>query len=811
MNRIRSRLLLLILGLLCVPFRLWAADIELSVKDSEMTDLLADVPCVTLKDDAPALSLEQADGLVTVHDTTGVSYRAATLAEAVNGYLRTKDVCTIKEIKIEGAKRIASDAIRFRIKTAPGDILHQRAVKRDIEEIYAMGYFEHCDADMDQGVLTFRVREYPVVMAFEVTGNKKIEEKKILEALGIKKFDILNTRTLKTGIDRIKGIYREKGYYDVEVVSSTKEVEGGISLAFAVTENAKLFVKKIAFDGNKHISARKLRGYMKISIRRCYNPLDWIQGKGAYTETDIDTDLLRIEQAYGDLGYAEAKVGRPKVDVRPGKGIYITIPIEEGPLYHIGQVDVAGDIIVPKRDLLEAFGVKTGDVMSKIKIHAGMEQVRDIYMDQGFANCDLQPLTKATGQTVNITLQIRKQKPVHIDQIQIRGNVKTRDKIIRRELKLQEGDLFSSSALKTSRGKLNRLGYFKQVNLDLSPAEDDTASLLVDVEENPTGAFTFGIAYSSIDRVMGTLEVSENNLLGLGLKSKVSMEYGANKKTYILDFEEPWVLDSPVSLGLRLYNQEREDLYYTRKSRGGNLRASYPLFEEVRHNITYIYDDVMGLEDIDSTYRYLLTALEVEGGLTSSITNTIYRDTTNDFYRPTSGNDSSFSVEYAGIGGDYHYTRATARSAQFFPLYKDILALMLKVRWGTINGGNGERVPVSELFTLGGMNTIRGFKYGEIGPRDSYGNVVGGSRMAIFNTELTFPIGNVPGLSGLCFYDAGNTYTKRIDLTNVKQAYGAGFRWVTPMGPLRLEYGKVINPEEWESNGRWDFTIGTFF
>jgi outer membrane protein insertion porin family len=297
----------------------------------------------------------------------------------------------------------------------------------------------------------------------------------------------------------------------------------------------------------------------------------------------------------------------------------------------------------------------------------------------------------------------------------------------------------------------------------------------------------------------------------MGLKTKVSVEYGKRKKSYILDFEEPWVLDYPISLGARVYNQERVLLYYTKKSRGGVLRVSYPLFEEVRHHIIYTYDDVLGLTDIDPAYTYLLSPLELNGGLTSSITNSLSRDTTNDFYRPTRGSDAVISVEYAGLGGDYHYTRVTARVAQFFPIYKDTVALMLKGRWGTINGSQGEKVPVSELYTLGGMNTIRGFKYGEIGPRDNLGNVVGGKRMAIFNTEITFPIGNVPGLSGLVFLDAGNAYNERIDLSNIKKSYGIGFRWVTPMGPLRLEYGKVINPKDYESSGGWDFTIGTFF
>jgi len=811
LNRIMSRLLPF-LFLMLAPFSLMAADIEVAVPDKELVDLLSDVPCVTIKPDAGlTLSLEKTEALMTVKDSEGLSYRATSVEEALNGYLRMKDVCVIKSIAIDGTKRITSDAIRFRIKAAPGDILHKLGIKKDIEEIYAMGYFESCDASNEAGVLTFHVREYPVVISFEFKGNKAVDEKKLLETLGIKKFDILNTRTLKAGIDRIKGVYREKGYYDVEVVSTTKPTEGGITLAFDIKENEKLFVRGITFDGNKAVKTSKLKKAIKTSTRRWWNPLDWIQDKGAYTETDIDTDLLRIEQYYGDLGYINAKVGRPIVDIRPGKGIYLTIPIEEGQLYHVGQVDAEGDLIVLKSEILDAFGIKTGDVMSKLKIHTGMEKVRDIYMDKGYANVDINPVTRENGTVIDLTLQIKKGDPVYIDEIRIRGNTKTRDKVIRRELKIQEGQLYSSTALKQSRDKLNRLGYFKEVNINPIPGQDDNTSLLVNVEENPTGAFTFGVAYSSLDRMMGTLEISENNLLGKGLRARASLEYGSRKKTYILDFEEPWLFDYPLTLGARLYNEERTLLYYTREARGGNIRMSYPLFEEVRHNITYTYDEVVGLTDIDPAYRYLLTQDDIDGGLTSSITNTLYRDTTNDFYRPTRGNDSAVSIEYAGLGGDYFYTRTSARWAQFFPVYKDSVALMFKLRWGTINGSRGEKVPTTELFTLGGMNSIRGFRSGEVGPMDSYGNTIGGHRMTVFNTELTFPIGNVPGLSGVCFFDAGNAFTKDVDLNNLKKSYGAGIRWVTPMGPLRLEYGKVINPEEWESNGRWDFTIGTFF
>nr|HOO46638.1 outer membrane protein assembly factor BamA [Deltaproteobacteria bacterium] len=533
---------------------------------------------------------------------------------------------------------------------------------------------------------------------------------------------------------------------------------------------------------------------------------------GSYLDETLDTDLLRIEQLYGDEGYIKAKVGRPMVEIKEDEGISITIPVEEGPLYSIGDIDITGDLIIDKEELLDRLEIQPGEVMRRSKIQLSIENLRTVYMDKGYAYVQIRPRNiEKPDNIIDLVFDVVKGEPVYIDTIHIRGNEKTRDKVIRRELQLQEGDLFSSSAIQRSRDRLNRLGYFSNVNIEPIPRGKGTMSALVDVEETTTGALSFGLAYSSEDGLLGTLEVSENNLMGKGLKTKLGIEFGADKKSYTFDFEEPWLMDRHVSLGFRLFNTEKEYTYYTKKSRGGNIRLSYPLFEQVRHSIIYSYDDVVGLYDIDTTYEQYLNQEEIEGGLTSSIINSIYRDTTNDYYRPTRGSDLSVSLEYAGLGGDYHFTRAMAKAAKFFPLYKDKVALMFKFRWGTINPAKGDTLPEYELFTLGGLNSIRGFKSDEIGPRDSVGNVIGGRRMFIFNTELTFPLGPIPGLYGVIFLDQGNAYNKRIDLNNLKRSYGGGFRWVTPMGPLRLEYGKVIHPESYEENSRWDFTVGTFF
>lgn len=816
MNPIRCKLLLLFVLFLGLPITTFSADLIMKTSSDKIAGYVSDVPCISLKDTASVeVSLEESDGLFRVFDSSGVTYSASSLQEAFDGYLRLRNTCVIQEIKVSGHNRISPEAIRFRIKSVPGNILHKQAIRKDIEEIYSMGYFETVDASSENGILTFTVKEYPVIVSIDVQGNTEIKSEDILKSISMKKFDILNTKTLKTSIDRIKSQYRDEGFYNVDVDSSTKPTEGGIALTFTVKENNKLYIKKLTFDGNEHISDSKINGTLGFGgILETKNRWWWgmFGHNGSFQEETLDTDLLRIEQLYGDEGYIKARAGRPIVDIKEDKGIYITIPIDEGPLFYVGSLDVQGDLIKPKEELMQVLGIKPGDILRKSMIHKSVEDIRNIYMDKGFAYAQVKPdMSEGEGNTFNITFQIKKGEPVHIDTIHIRGNTKTRDKVIRRELKVDEGDLFSSTAIKESKDNLNRLGYFTNVNLETIPKDKDTMSMLVDVDETTTGAFSFGFAYSSVDRLMGTMQLSENNLFGYGLKTKLNLEYGGRRKSYSLDFEEPWLFDHHVSLGFGVFNMEREYTYYTKDSRGANIRLSYPLFENVRHSIVYSYVDITGLSDIDPIYRDNLTEEEINGYVISSVTNSLYRDTTNDFFRPTRGSDSSVSLEYAGLGGDYHFTRMNAKYAQFFPLYKDKVALMLKFRWGSINPAQGDKLPEDELFTLGGLNSVRGFRYGEVGPKDSFGNVIGGRRMFVFNTEVTFPIADIPGLSGVFFFDQGNAFDSRIDLSNLKRSYGAGIRWVTPMGPLRIEYGKVISPEEDEPASRWDFSIGTFF
>ncbi|HOJ15442.1 MAG TPA: outer membrane protein assembly factor BamA, partial [Deltaproteobacteria bacterium] len=410
-------------------------------------------------------------------------------------------------------------------------------------------------------------------------------------------------------------------YYGVEVSTSTTPTEGGVVLTFTVVENEQLYIRGISFDGNENIKAGKLSGVMETKTRW---PLGIFGHEGAYDSALLDNDLLRIEQYYADNGYMQAKVGRPRVDIREKDGIYITIPVSEGPLFTVGAVEIEGDLVEPKERLMEKVALSTGSPMSKSALQQSVENLRSVYMDKGYAYAKIRPVTEEEGENrLAVTFRIDKGKPVVVENIQIRGNTKTRDKVIRRELEIEESKTFSSTAIKDSKDNLSRLGYFSTVNIDPVPKSDSSMDLLVDVQETTTGAFSFGFAYSSSDGPMGTTSLSENNFFGLGYKVKGSIDYGPKRKSYSIDAEDPWFLDYNLSLGGRVYNLEREYIYYTKRSVGGNIRLSYPLFERVRHSVIYAYENVHELDDIDPAYLQSLSEEEIEGGVTSSVINTI--------------------------------------------------------------------------------------------------------------------------------------------------------------------------------------------
>jgi len=431
--------------------------------------------------------------------------------------------------------------------------------------------------------------------------------------------------------------------------------------------------------------------------------------------------------------------------------------------------------------------------------------------DEGYANANVNPQIniRENEQLVDINFQITKGEPVYINHVNIFGNTITRDKVIRRQLEIVEGDLYSSSKLKLSYAKLNRLRYFEEIDFQTEKTPDkNKMDINIRVKEKSTGMFMIGAGYSAVDNAMLMAQITQQNFLGYGQILSFKASFGSSSSDYDISFIEPWLFDIPLWCKADLWNYQREYDSYTLDTKGGGLTLGYPLFEAVVGYIGYklTSDDI---SDVLSTAPWQIKLQEGEL-ITSALTVSLARDRTNDSIFPSQGTKSSVSITHAGgpLQGDTNYTQYGASAFAYFPLPFDVV-FAAKGRIGYIQAHEGVEIPIYTRYVLGGINSLRGFRY--VGPTNGgTSDVIGGNTMLIFNFELIFPFIKESGMKIVTFYDAGNSWNNAYYLDDLRQSVGAGIRWYSPLGPLRLEYGRIINGRGLldESSGRWEFTMG---
>jgi len=723
----------------------------------------------------------------------------------------------ISKVLIEGNRAIEASAIRAQIKTKEGDVYSPRAIREDVNAIFQLGYFQDVRVekrDWDRGkAIVFVVEEKPVIKEIKFSGNKKIKTSDLLEVMDLKPRTVLNLNAIKENLGKILKKYREEAYFLAE---ATFELEtprkGEVIVHYKITEKEKIRIRKIAFSGNLYFTDQTLKKLLPETKEK--NILSAFTKAGTYKEDILERDLDAIVAFYLTKGFLEVKVGKPQVKTDP-KGIEITIPVEEGRQFKVGRVDIQGDLIAPKEELLKLVNIYVGEILNRERVRQSISQLTDRYADQGYAFVDVTPQTIVHREQAlaDLVFNIRQGSKVYFERINILGNTKTRDRVIRRELEVKEGELYSLTALKKSRDNLNYLGYFKEVNTTTKKGSaEDKMVLNVQVEEAPTGAISAGVGYSSLDKLVALLSVSQNNLFGRGQRLVASAQLGSISKYYSLSFTEPRLFDTQILIGGDLFNTYRDYDDYSIAKTGGAARLGFPLFEAVKGYTQYKYERV-------NTYNILETASEIIKGqkgisTTSSVYGGLRRDTRDHRFDPTKGSDNAISIEYAGgfLGGSNYFTKYLGSTAWFLtPFWK--LTFMARGRIGYITGNEGREIPLYERFRLGGIHTIRGFKGYSIGPKAPNGEVIGGDKQLIFNFELVFPIAQEIKLKGVVFFDAGNAWDvgEPYRLDDLRTSAGVGFRWISPIGPLRLEWGYNISPKEGESRSAWDFTIGWLF
>jgi outer membrane protein insertion porin family len=718
----------------------------------------------------------------------------------------------IADIVFTGNQRIEDSALYNILSSTKGTLFDKKNFSEDIKAIYRMGYFRDVKAtitDTSEGkVLTFVLEEMPRITDIEIKGDDDIDSDDIEGVIIIETRQMLDESKVKSSVENIKDLYRSKGYLNADVSYEIEEDEKVLRVIFTIVENRKLVIKDISFEGNRVYRDKDLRNMMDTSE---WGIFSFITDSGLLDENKLNLDITKLTAFYLNNGYINAQVGEPDI-TNDKKWIYITIPVIEGKQFMVGKVQIAGDLLAtPRSDLLKKLKINTKDFFDREAIVTDIDYLTETCNNEGYAYANVVPQTvpHEEKQKVDVIFNIDKGSLVYINVISIMGNTKTRDKVIRRELNVIEGDLYNRSNLSTSYMKLNRLNYFEEINFQTEKgSREDLMDINVQVKEQPTGMFSIGAGYSAEDKAVIMTQVAQRNLFGRGQTLSLNAYVGARKTNYEISFTEPWLFDIPLWSKFDVWNMAKEYDSYDLDSQGFEVTFGYPLWERIIGYAGYklTADNVKNVLDTAATYIQ-----EQEGNITSSgVTLTLSRDTSNDAIFPSQGSKNKVSVEHTGtiFQGDTSFTKYLASSTWFFPLPLDS-AFGLRGRIGYAHGNEGKEIPIYERFYLGGINSLRGLR--EVGPKDpETDDVIGGETMLNFNAEIVFPIIKDAGLRGVVFFDTGNAWESGYYVDDMRQTAGFGIRWYSPMGPLRLEWGHVIDREEDEPASRWEFTIGMF-
>jgi len=718
----------------------------------------------------------------------------------------------VTAIEIRGLKRIDEGAARRRISQEVGLPLAPEKITEDIKNIYQTGYFEdvRVDAEPFEGglKLIYVVKEKPSIVRVEFSGNKEIEDSKLREQMNISTASIADAVLINDNAIKIRAYYESEGFGLAEVVPVLREVgEGQVTLVYLINEGPRVKIKEMEFDGNKALSDRELKKAIKSSERGIFS---FITKGGYYKKGEVSGDVERIKDAYFNKGYIQAVVSEPQLEFSPDrKRAMVRFKVSEGEKFRVSDVRFTGNKVFGAEDLLKAARLKKGEPVSRKELRADVVSLTEKYAEIGYAVANVSPelVPDPAKKEADVVHHIEEGDIYTIGKIEVSGNVKTRDYVIRREVLLDEGDTFNSKLLRRSYQNINNLNFFESVDLKPQPIPGEkSVDLDIDVVERPTGFLSVGGGYSSVDKLIGTIDLSQGNLGGRGQYLKVRAELGGSSSFYEVSFREPWLFGKRLSLTTSVYKQTRDYLEYEREATGFELGLGKRITEDWRVSATYKLEQA---EITDVLETASASVKEQEGKrLTSSISPAIARDTRDNYLDPHSGSRNSLHMTFAGLGGDNKFVKAIVDSSWYIPLGANTLSFRGRYGFGT--GVFGEALPLYERFYVGGIYTIRGLGYGEAGPRDPQtGEPIGGKNEIIVNADFVFPILAELKLKGVVFFDAGQAFDSSPDA--IRYTTGLGVRWISPMGPIRLEWGYNIAPKEDEKPSRFEFAFGTFF
>ena len=736
----------------------------------------------------------------------------------------------VTAIEIRGNKRIELAAIAGRLTLKPGDPYTPENIRGQIKILYETGFFEEVQVETESGTggvaLIFLVREKPFITEIVFDGNNALSDDKLKEKITIKSQAYLDQPQAKESAEKIRLAYQGDGYFNCRVIPIVQTLdEDRKRLTFFVKEGDKARVKTVIFDG--------LHAATKDEMFKVMATREWIPWYGLITQLtlpsllsdagvlkreEMNNDVERIKEVLLNKGYLNARVGVPTVELSDEKKWFVvTYAVMEGEPFTIGEIGFRGNTVFEDPELREGLKMKEGEIFQRQKLRDEITRLNDLYGSRGYSFADVSPnVIPNTGErTAAVILTIKEGEMMRVRQINISGNEKTKDNVIRREIRVDEQDVINTPALKRSFQRLNNLNFFETVEILPAQVGVDKVDLNVRVKEKPTGQFSVGGGFSTLDKIVAIADITEGNLGGNGWMGRVRGQLGQQRTIGLITFRNPYVNDSLTSMQLDVYRTATNYITYFETKTGASVTLGRYLSEYSSGSVSLFAEELNFKNPAAGICpnQFPLVCSQLGNQSTTGFRTTMSRDTRDVFMDPRNGWRGSvgFDLGTPYLGGTNNFYKYYVDVIKYTPLPFDT-RVSFRARYGAAVGIDGHPIPLTERYFVGGINTMRGFVFGRAGPVTNSNSLLGASKQLIFNTDFIFTISAEAKLNGVIFFDYGKGFNDDEPLSSkLRKTAGLEGRWISPFGPLRAAYGLNLAPRERERKGVFEFTIGSLF
>jgi len=736
---------------------------------------------------------------------------------------------TVTAIEIRGNKRIELPAIAGRLTLKPGDPYTPENVRGQIKILYDSGYFEDVQVETESGVagmaLVFLVREKPFITEIVFDGNKELSDDKLKEKITIKSQAFLDQPQAKESAEKIRLAYQGDGYFNCQVIPVVQTLdEDRKRLTFFVKEGEKARVKTVYFDG---LHAATKNEMFKVMATREWIPWyglitqlklpSFLSDAGVLKREEMNNDVERIKEVMLNKGYLNVQAGLPTVELSDEKKWFVvTYTVMEGEPFTIGEIGFRGNTVFEDPELRQGLKMKEGEIFQRQKIRDETTRLKDLYGSKGYAFADVSPnvIPNTVDRTATIILTIKEGEMMRISQINIYGNEKTKDNVIRREIRLDEQDVIDTPSLKRSFQRLNNLNFFETVEILPAQVGVDKVDLNVRVKEKPTGQFSIGGGFSTLDQLVAIADITEGNLGGNGWMGRIRGQLGQQRTLGLITFRNPYLNDSLTSLQLDIFRSATNYVTYYEKKSGASVTFGRWFSEYVSGSFSPVVEQI-NYSNPSATAPPLITR-QLGNQTTTGFRASLTRDTRDYQMDPRTGWRTTVALAFGTpyLGGTNDFYKYTLDVMKYTPLPFDT-RLSVRARYGVVQGlntaGDHKPIPLTELYFVGGINTMRGFVFGKAGPVTTDNTLLGAASELIFNFDYIFTISAEAKLNGVIFFDYGKGFAESTVSFPLRKTAGLEGRWISPFGPLRAAYGINLEPNPGERKGVFEFTIGTLF